>query len=59
MGELWLTFAGHVTDQVPALDEVGLFALQADDTLISSLLEDLILIKALFGLLQDRESNWE
>lgn len=59
MGELWLTFAGHVTDQVPALDKVGLFALQADDTLISSLLEDLILIKALFGLLQDREPNWE
>lgn len=52
---VWLTFAGHITDQVPTLDEVGFFALQPNDALIRPLLEGLVLIKALLGLLQDRE----
>lgn len=59
VGVLSLTFAGHVTDQLPALDEVGLFALQSDNTLICPLLKDLVLIKALLGLLRDSEQNSE
>lgn len=49
---LRLTSAGHVTDEIPALDEVGLLALQPDDALICPLLEGLVLVKSLLGLLQ-------
>ena len=45
------TFAGNITDEVPAFNEVGLFALQLDDALIRPLLEVLVLVEALLRLL--------
>lgn len=45
------TFPRHVTDQIPSLDEVRLFALQPDDALIRSLLKLLVFIEALLRLL--------
>lgn len=49
-----LTFPRHVTDQIPGLDEVWLFALQPDDTLIGLFLKLLIFIEALLRLLRVR-----
>lgn len=49
-----LTFPRHVTDQIPGLDEVWLFALQPDDTLIGLLLKLLVFIEALLRLLRVR-----
>ncbi len=51
------TFTGNITDEVPAFDEVRLFALQLDDTLIRSLLKVLLLIKTLLRLLVERRTG--
>jgi len=45
------TVPGHVTDQVPGFDEVGLFALEFNHTLVGPLLKLFILIKPLLRLL--------
>lgn len=45
------TFAGNITDEVPAFDEIRLFALQFDDGLIRSLLKVLLLVETLLRLL--------
>lgn len=51
------TSAGNITDEVPALDEVGLFALQPDDALIRSLLELLLLVKTFLRLLREKQQE--
>lgn len=45
------TFAGNITDEFPAFNEIWLFALQSDNTLIRSLLKILLLVKTLLRLL--------
>lgn len=47
------TLAGNITDEVPAFNEVGLFALQPDDALVRPLLEVLLLVEALLRLLAE------
>lgn len=51
------TSAGNITDEVPALDEVGLFALQPDDALIRALLKVLLLVKTLLRLLREKQQE--